>query len=196
MPALPQDPRSPQNSVGPDALGVTGPCFAVRETSGMLQMISQRRKRLAFAPAASDVCSSDVSSALPLWHMERRLRFDPSRAGVTLDGPAESWLPRLSAAPYPPARRLRRLDSLALFCDDVMTFSPDRAFCQINFFTYPSIQSGKAKRLFPRRLDRRDRRHVDDAARGHRGGQNMRRLCRADENRPNRQGVGDDPGEL
>ena len=40
--ALPQgSPRpTPENSMGPDALGVTGPCFAARETSGMLQMIS------------------------------------------------------------------------------------------------------------------------------------------------------------
>jgi hypothetical protein len=60
--------RRPQNSVGPDALGVLGPCFAARETSENLQMISQRRKRLAFAPAASDVRFSVWSSALPLWH--------------------------------------------------------------------------------------------------------------------------------
>jgi hypothetical protein len=54
----------PKNSVGPDALGVPGPCFAARETSENLQMISQRRKRLAFAPAASDVRFSDCVKRL------------------------------------------------------------------------------------------------------------------------------------
>jgi hypothetical protein len=44
-----------QNSVGPDAFGDAGPCFAHRETSGMLQMISQRWIRLAFALAAAGV---------------------------------------------------------------------------------------------------------------------------------------------
>jgi hypothetical protein len=53
-----------KNSVGPDALGVPRPCFAARETSENLQMISQRRKRLAFAPAASDVRFSDCVKRL------------------------------------------------------------------------------------------------------------------------------------
>ena len=55
---------TPRNSVGPDALGVPGPCFAARETSENLQMISQRRKRLAVAPAASDVRFSDCVKRL------------------------------------------------------------------------------------------------------------------------------------
>jgi hypothetical protein len=54
----------PKDSVGPDALGVPGPCFAARETSENLQMIFQRRKRLAFAPAASDVRISDCVKRL------------------------------------------------------------------------------------------------------------------------------------
>ena len=123
----------PKNSVGPDALGVPGPGFAARETSENLQMISQRRKRLAFAPAASDVRFSDCVKRPSALALERRLRCDPSHAGVMPYGPAESWLPRLSAAPYPPARRLRRLDSLALCCGDVGTFSPERGLCQIKF---------------------------------------------------------------
>jgi hypothetical protein len=126
----------PKNSVGPDALGVPGPCFAARETSENLQMISQRRKRLAFAPAASDVRFSDCVKRPSALALERRLRCDPSHAGVMPYGPAESWLPRLSATPYPPARRLRRLDSLALCCDDVKTFSPEHGLCQIKFFRW------------------------------------------------------------
>jgi hypothetical protein len=82
-------------------------------------MISQRRKRLAFAPAASDVHFGDCVKRPSALTLERRLRCDPSHAEVMPYGRAESWLPRLSATPYPPARRLRRLDSLALCCGDV-----------------------------------------------------------------------------
>jgi hypothetical protein len=130
----PVDPLANER-VGPDALGVPGPCFAARETSENLQMISQRRKRLAFAPAAS-VRFSDCVKRPSALALERRRRCDPSHAGVMPYGPAESWLPRLSAAPYPPARRLRRLDSLALCCDDVNTFSPEHGICQIKFFRW------------------------------------------------------------
>ena len=42
---------------------------------------------------------SDVWNALPLWHMGRRWTFDPFSFRVPILGPAESWLPRLSAAP-------------------------------------------------------------------------------------------------
>src|SRR5208282_4880099 len=41
-----------QQQWAPARYGGAGPCFAARETSGMLQMISRRRKRLAFASAA------------------------------------------------------------------------------------------------------------------------------------------------
>ena len=75
-------PCPQKNSVGPDALGVPGPCFAARETSENLQMISQRRKRLAFAPAASDVRFSDCVKRPSALALERRLRCDPSHAGV------------------------------------------------------------------------------------------------------------------
>jgi hypothetical protein len=72
--------------------------------------------------------------------LERRRRCDPSHTGVMPYGPAESWLPRLSATPYPPARRLRRLDSLALCCGDVNTFSPEHGICQIKFFRWSQRQ--------------------------------------------------------
>ena len=124
----------PKNGVGPDAVGVPGPCFAARETSENLQMISQRRKRLAFAPAASDVRFSNCVKRLFHSGIGAATARDPSHAGVMPYGPAESWLPRLSATPYPPARRLRRLDSLALCCGDVKTFSPEHGLCQIKFF--------------------------------------------------------------
>ena len=66
--------------MGPDALGVPGPCFAARETSENLQMISQRRKRLAFAPAASDVRFGDCVKRPSALALERRRRCDPSHA--------------------------------------------------------------------------------------------------------------------
>ena len=75
----------PKDSVGPDALGVPGPCFAARETSENLQMIFQRRKRLAFAPAASDVRYQRLcQTPLPLWHWSGDCAATP----VTLG----SWL--------------------------------------------------------------------------------------------------------
>jgi hypothetical protein len=65
------------NSVGPDALGVPGPCFAARETSGMLQMISWRKnawpsrpppsmfgQRFKRAPFRSGISSGDDASTL------------------------------------------------------------------------------------------------------------------------------------
>ena len=91
---------------------------------------------MAFAPAASDVRFSDCVKRPSALALERRLRCDPSRAGVMPYGPAESWLPRLSAAPYPPARRLRRLNSLALCCSDAKTFSPEHGLCQIKFLRW------------------------------------------------------------
>ena len=103
-PALPP----PKNSMGPDAFGDAGPCFAHCETSGMLQIILRRNLRLAFALAAAG-------------HVVRDFRA-PFRSGMLSgDGaltlvaprviplcPAESWLPRLSAC-LPIGRRLRRL---------------------------------------------------------------------------------------
>jgi hypothetical protein len=53
---------------------------------------------LAFAVPSPQMIVSDVQNAFPLWHVERRRRFDPVRARVILDSPAESWLPRLSVA--------------------------------------------------------------------------------------------------
>ena len=129
----------PKNGVGPDALGVPGPCFAARETSENLQMISQRRKRLAFAPAASDVRFSDcvkrlfrpgIGAAICSCHDPSHQLKSRPWSGVSHGGAA------FSATPYPPARRLRRLDSLALCCDDVKTFSPEHGPCQIKFFRW------------------------------------------------------------
>jgi hypothetical protein len=128
-----------KNSVGPDALGVPGPCFAARETSENLQMISQRRKRLSFAPAASDVRLSDCVKRPSALALERRLRWTPVTLGscpmVRRSHGYPDFLPRL-----PAARRLRRLDSLALCCDDVKTFSPEHGLCQIKFFPGPNAQ--------------------------------------------------------
>jgi hypothetical protein len=53
-------------------------------------MISQRRKRLAFAPAASDVRFGDCVKRPSALALERRLRCDPSHARVMPYGPAES----------------------------------------------------------------------------------------------------------
>jgi hypothetical protein len=135
----------PKTAWAPTPLAYRGPVFAARETSENLQMISQRRKRLAFAPAASDVLSAIVSKRPSALALERRLRSDPSHAGVMPYGPAESWLPRLSAAPYPPARRLRRLNSLAFCCGDANTFSPEHGLCQIKFFRWSQRPMRKTK---------------------------------------------------
>ena len=120
-----------KTEMGPDALDVAGPCFAARETSGMLQMISRRRKRLAFASAAKHVWSAILQSALPLRHVERGRRFDPGHARVIPFGPAESWLPRLSAAPSSSA------GGCVAFAwpvhDDTMRLSPEGRACQIKF---------------------------------------------------------------
>ena len=107
-------------------------------------MISQRRKRLAFAPAASDVRFGDCVKCPSALALERRRRCDPSHAGVMPYGPAESWLPRLSATPHPPARRLRRLDLLALCCGDVKPFSPEHGLCQIKFFRWSHLRTDAA----------------------------------------------------
>ena len=126
----------PKNSVGPDALGVPGPCFAARETSENLQMISQRRKRLAFAPAASDVRFSDCVKRLFRSGIGAATALRPqSRWGHAL------WSGGVMATPtfchaLATARRLRRLDSLALCCGDVRTFSPEHGPCQIKFFRW------------------------------------------------------------
>src|SRR5277367_773051 len=67
----------------PARFGGTGPCFAARETSGMLQMISRLGNAWPSRPGAANVVS-DVQNALPLWHMERRRTFDPVRSGSLL----------------------------------------------------------------------------------------------------------------
>ena len=123
--------------MGPDALGVPGPCFAARETSENLQMISRRRKRLTFAPAASDVRFSDCVKRLFRSGIGAATALRPqSRWGHAL------WSGEVMATPtfchaLPTARRLRRLDSLALCCDDVKAFSPEHGPCQIKFFRWP-----------------------------------------------------------
>ena len=145
---------TPRNSVGPDALGVPGPCFAARETSENLQMISQRRKRLAVAPAASDVRFSDCVKRLFRSGIGAATALRPqSRWGHAL-WPGGSWLPRLSATPYPSARRLRRLDLLALCCGDVRTFTPDHGFCQIKFFRWSHLRTDAACAARKARLSR------------------------------------------
>ena len=117
-------------------------------------MILQRRKRLAFAPAASDVRFSDCVKRPSALALERRLRCDPSHAGVIAYGRAESWLPRLSATPYPPARRLRRLDSLALCCGDVGHSRPNTASVKLNSFAGP-IYAQTRRALPEKRVCRR-----------------------------------------
>jgi hypothetical protein len=54
---------------------------------------------LVLRGSAPQMLVNDVQNAFPLWHVERRRRFDPGRARVILDGPAESLATsRLSAA--------------------------------------------------------------------------------------------------
>ena len=79
----------------------------------------------------------------------RRLYQAPFRSGIraaTALRPQSRWGHALwsggvMATPtfchaLPTARRLRRLDSLALCCDDVKTFSPEHGLCQIKFFRW------------------------------------------------------------
>jgi hypothetical protein len=139
----------PKNSVGPDALGVAGPCFVARETSENLQMISQRRKRLAFAPAASDARFGDCVKRPSALALERRLRYDPSHAEVMPYGRAESWLPRLSATPYPPARRCVAWIRLPSVVTTRTHFRPNTASVKLNSFAGPNARCGKTK---PNRL--------------------------------------------
>jgi hypothetical protein len=109
----------PKNSVGPDALGVPGPCFAARETSENLQMISRRRKRLAFAPAASDVRFGDCvkrTSALAL--MELRIRI--SRRGGGSARCSGSRAPLCAEIPVEPCCRLQHFQ-----CPTPSHFSPN-----------------------------------------------------------------------
>ncbi len=81
----------------PARFGGTGPCFAVGETSGMLQMIFRQRKRLAFALPAPQRSSTMLRAPFRPGMSSGDGRFDPGHARVS-PGPAESWLPRLSAA--------------------------------------------------------------------------------------------------
>ena len=143
---------APENRMGPDALGVAGPCLAPRETSGMLQMISRRRKRLAFASAAKHVWSAILQSALPLRHVERGQRFDPGHARVIPFGPAESWLPRLSAAPSSSAGGCVAF-ALPVH-DDAMTLSPEGCGCQIKFRPLENGRSRQNEALIRSRLRR------------------------------------------
>jgi hypothetical protein len=53
---------------------------------------------------------NDVQNAFPLWHVERRRRFDPGRARVIPDGPAESLATSVFLPPLEQGGgRLRRL---------------------------------------------------------------------------------------
>jgi hypothetical protein len=69
--------------------------------------------------------------------------------------------------------------------DDAMTMCPEAAGVKSQFAPRP-IRDAGGRRRFARGFGRRDRRHVDDAARGHRGRQHVRGLGRTDENWPNR----------
>ena len=85
---------------------------------------------------------SNASSALAL---ERRLRCDPSYAGVMPYGPAESWLPRLSATPYP-----RRDVCVAwIRLPSVVTTQrhsrPNTASVKLNSSAGPNARCGKTK---------------------------------------------------
>ena len=79
--------------------------------------------------------------------------------------------------------------------DDAMTMCPEPAAVKSQFAPC-QIGHARKQRRFARGFGRGDRRHVDDAARSHRGRQHVRRLGRPDENWPNRQRVGDDASEL
>jgi hypothetical protein len=118
------------NSVGPDALGVSGPCFAARETSGMLQMISWRKnawpsrpppsmfgQRFKRAPFRSGISSGDDAWTLVTpgsFPLVRRSHGYPV------------FLPRLEIG-----RRLRRLRMPVH--DDAVRLSPECCGCQMNF---------------------------------------------------------------
>ena len=125
----------PKTAWAPTPLAYRGPVSLLAKLLRIYRNISAEETLGLRARRLGCTFSDGVKrpSALAL---ERQLRCDPSHAGVMPYGPAESWLPRLSAAPYPPARRLRRLDSLALCCDDVNTFSPEHGICQIKLFRW------------------------------------------------------------
>ena len=110
------------------AMAATGPCFAARETTVMVQMMCRRRVRLAFAarrrgrwstcfgtPFRSGMWGGDGASTLV--------------AQSHSSGPAESWLPRLSAAPQ--GRRLLTSPSRLPVHDDAITLCRRGRGCQI-----------------------------------------------------------------
>ena len=127
--------RCPQKTAwAPTPLAYRGPVSLLAKLLRNLQRISQRRKRLAFAPAASDVRFSDCVKRLFRSGIGAATALRPqSGRGHAL------WSGGVMATPtfchaLPTARRLRRLDSLAL-CD-VKTFSPEHGPCQIKFFRW------------------------------------------------------------
>ena len=98
--------------------------------------------------------SAIVSSALPLWHWNGDCTATPVTLGSCLRPGGVMATPTFCHA-LPTARRLRRLDSLALCCDDVRSFSPEHGFCQIKFFRWSHLRTDAAcaaeKRVCQRR---------------------------------------------
>ncbi len=108
---------------------------------------------------------SDVWNALPLWHMGRRWTFDPFRPGslflVRRSHGYPDFLPlRGDRAAVASSSSLPVHDDVTTFCRKAAAVKSQLARSQIG-------QAGKQRR-FARSFRRRDRRHVDDAARGHR----------------------------
>src|ERR1700722_14658542 len=107
--ASPEEPRS-KMVWAPARFGGTGPCFAVSETSGMLQMLFRLKNGLAFAVPWPRMFVSDVQNAFPLWHVGRLRR-------LILVKPGSPKLVRRShgypgfMSPVGAGRRLRRLCS-------------------------------------------------------------------------------------
>ena len=151
------------NRMGPGALRRSGALFAVSETSGMLQILIRRRNAWPSRPGTADVVN-DVWNALPLWHMGRRWAFDPVRPGSLLlvrrSHGYPDFLPLLGdGAAVASSSRLP-------VHDDAMRLSPGAETVKSQF-TSREIGDARKQRRFARGFGRRDRRHVDDAARGH-----------------------------
>ena len=118
---------SPKIAWAPAPFGGTGPCFAARETSGMLQIIMRRTLRLAFALTAARDVVRDFGAPF-------RSGMWSGDGALTLVAPGSLPLARRSHG-YPvflPA--FPSAGGCVAFAlpvhDDVMTFSPVRFVCQ------------------------------------------------------------------
>ena len=130
-----------KESMGPGALRRNGALFRGQRNFWDVADDKSEAKRLAFASGAADVRQrcSERPSALAYG---AAMAFDPVAPG-SFSGPAESWLPRLSAAPWGIGRRLRRLSSLPVH-DDVDEIVPQGRGCQITIRAQPDQGREKA----------------------------------------------------